>query len=147
MSEAQSAATYLYSTLTAGTTVTALTGGGTVNPGVYNAVAPQNAVYPILLYQNITSMGVRVVGATRIFAEPTFQLRAVVQDESYKVCHQLLDAALALLHSGSVLNASNSAGTIWSCIQDDDGPRELPPSVEAGMPIREAVAAIRLIVV
>lgn len=124
MNEPFAVDTWIYSTLKADSTLTALIGGSTT-PRIYNPLAPQETtpVYPMVLIQMQSAVDMMGVGPYRIWSDMLYLVRGVHETTSYG--GNLLTIAERIdtvLHAAA--SATNAYGIVWNCVREQ--PFRLP---------------------
>lgn len=84
--------------------------------GVYDRLAPQNAIYPFVVWQSQTLSDTRGNGSARILVDATYIVRAVAQVDSYDPLVPLAAAIDAALN-GMMTETVN--GFILGCTREE----------------------------
>ena len=124
MNESVAADQWIYSTLKADSTLTALIGGAT-SPRIYNEQAPQTGtVFPCVIYQMQSAVDLMWVGPRRVWSDMLYLVRAVQETSSYGgsilTIAERIDETLHATPNGD----TNSYGVIWTCVGEQ--PFRLP---------------------
>lgn len=142
MNEPVAADQWIYSTLKADATLTALIGGST-SPRIYNEQVPQNGtpIWPCVIYNMQSAVNVMIVGPRQFWASMLFLVRGVHETSSYGgnllTIAERIDTALHATPNG----ATNAYGIVWSCVLEQ--PFRLP-EVRDGRNFRHAGAIFRI---
>ena len=134
MSELLAVEQFLYSALS-----TLTTGASALATRAYSHVAPEDAVYPYIVFQQQAGRDVNGVGAIRIMSNELYTAKAVT-DKSFSSLDALVDSIDDLLHKAS---GTTSAGTIFSVVRES--PFSLP-TVEDGITYFQRGGIYRILV-
>lgn len=117
MSETQTIAQWIYSTLKSGTALCSLI-GGTANPRIYADVAPESVTKPYVVFQNVWARDLNAASTHRAATETEWSVFAVAASESYSVPNSIYALCDGLLHgaAGSV----PSSGMCVSCRRTEE---------------------------
>jgi hypothetical protein len=125
MNEPVAADQWIFDTLAADATLTALIGGSTA-PRIYNEQPPQNAtnVFPCVIYQMQSAVDLMWVGPRRVWSDMLYLVRGVHETSSYGgsllTIAERIDQDLHATPNGD----SNAYGVIWNCVGEQ--PFRLP---------------------
>jgi len=84
---------WIYALLSGDTPLTAL-----ISTRIYSEIAPETAIYPLVIYRATTMHDWLELGGVRGVVQPTYDVFAVDQTESYLVVKPIADRLDALLH-------------------------------------------------
>lgn len=110
--EITAADTWIYATLKADATLTALIGGSSA-PRIYRGMAPLKAVFPcVVFFYQTGGQDVRGVGTINIMVNATWVIKAIDRDNSAVSAAAIADRIDILLHGAS--------GTgVLACVRDE----------------------------
>ena len=134
---------WIYSTLKADATLTALIGGAT-SPRIYSDLAPQGPPLPVLpyvIYQMQSAVNLMIVGPRSFWANMTYIVKGVNETLSYGgPLLTIAERIIADLHA-TPNGAANAYGIIWTCVLDD---HFRMPEVTAGRNFRHSGGRFRI---
>ena len=110
MSEVIAAEKWLYTALSANTTLT-----GIVSTRIYADVAPTTAAFPLVLYAQLSATDLRPMGPARIFTNMLYVVRGVGETASKAALEGIADAIEAALHAAS---GSTVEGVVYACVRE-----------------------------
>lgn len=120
---------WLYATLSADPTLQGLIG----NPArIYNAQAPTNTVYPMVVFQMLASPDVLAVGGNRVMTRSVYVVKAVDRSGSFATCKAIAKQIEALIGNKT---GSTTDTSILSCVRE--AAFELTDTDEAGNTYRQ----------
>jgi len=136
LNEPVAADQWIYSTLKADATLTALIGGSAA-PRIYNEQAPQGngttPIYPLIIYQMQSAVDLMWVGPRRVWSDMLYLVRGVAETSSYGgnllTITERIDETLHATPNGD----TNAYGVIWTCVGEQ--PFRLP-EVQGGRNFR-----------
>jgi hypothetical protein len=115
VSELSAIDTFIYATLKADSTLTALIGGATT-PRIYADMAPQGTPLPYIVFSNQSAVDLMGVGPGRVWTNALMWIRAIAETTSYGgTIGTLAERIDVVLQAAS---GSNSAGYIWACVRE-----------------------------
>lgn len=110
MSEVIAAEKWLYTALSANTTLT-----GIVDTRIYADVAPATAAFPLVLYAQLSAVDLRPMGPERIFTNMLYLVRGVGETASKTAVEGIADAIEAALHAAS---GTTVEGVVYACVRE-----------------------------
>jgi hypothetical protein len=120
LNEPVAADQWIYSTLKADSTLTALIGGAT-SPRIYNEQAPQNGtatVYPCVIYQMQSAVDLQIVGPRRFWTNMLYLVRGVNETGSYSGSLLTIAERIDEVLHAKPDPASNAYGIVWACVSE-----------------------------
>lgn len=110
MIEIVTANLWLYTKLSGDAQLTAI-----VSTRIYADVVPDQAVYPLVLFQfRPPGKDLMTLGTTRVFSELSYSVRGVIAAKSYSGLTAVADRIESLLHGAS---GTTNDGTIFGCVR------------------------------
>lgn len=115
MTEVTIADTWIYATLAADNTLTALIGGAT--PRIYRGMAPLDSAFPcVVFFYQPGGRDVRGVGTINIMVDGTWVIKAIDRKASAAVAATIAARLYYLLHGK---NGSVSGGAVLACTREE----------------------------
>lgn len=93
-----------------------LRGGATpLVQGIHNTMAPENSLYPLVLFQFMSGIDYAAVGAYRIWTNLIYMVKVIGQTADFGDLQAAVARIDVLLHRG---NGAAADGNVWACVRE-----------------------------
>lgn len=129
--------TWLYSTLSADSTLTASIGS---NIFANEVDEDTDAAYPCVLFAYLAGEDLMIQSATRVWTETLYKIEVIVRDQPMLAADSIYSRVDELLHRGAGTVAGD--GEVYSCVRTQ--PRQLTETAEGGNKYRYSGGLYRI---